>query len=81
MDKVIEQLTEDMVDDPEVQSRARNSLDMFAIVYDERIKDIVLERMNQNQDFAIKYLSDPQFKADIDRVLLPLIHDRLNRKE
>ena len=54
---------------------------MFAIVYDERIKDIVLERMNQNQDFAIKYLSDPQFKADIDRVLLPLIHDRLNRKE
>ena len=81
MDKVIEQLTEDMVDDPEVQSRARNSLDMFAIVYDERIKDIVLERMNQNQDFAIKYLSDPQFKADIDRVLLPLIHDRLNRKD
>lgn len=81
MDKVIEQLTEDMVDDPEVQSRARNSLDMFAIVYDERIKDIVLERMNQNQDFAIKYLSDPQFKADIDRLLLPLIHDRLNRKD
>lgn len=81
MDKVIEQLTEDMVDDPEVQSRARNSLDMFAIVYDERIKDIVLERMNQNQDFAFKYLSDPQFKADIDRVLLPLIHDRLNRKD
>ena len=81
MDKVIEQLTEDMVDDPEVQSRARNPLDMFAIVYDERIKDIVLERMNQNQDFAIKYLSDQQFKADIDRVLLPLIHDRLNRKE
>lgn len=40
----------------------------------------VLDRMNQNQDFAIKYLSDPQFKADIDRVLLPLIHDRLNRK-
>lgn len=81
MDKVIEQLTEDMVDDPEVQSRARNSLDMFAIVYDERIKEIVLERMNQNQDFAIKYLSDPQFKADIDRMLLPLIHDRLNRKD
>lgn len=81
MDKVIEQLTEDMVDDPEVKSRAHNSLDMFAIVYDERIKDIVLERMNQNQDFSIKYLSDPQFKADVDRVLLPLIHERLNRKD
>ncbi len=81
MDKVIEQLTEDMVEDAEVKSRAHNSLDMFSIVYAERIQDIVLDRMNQNQDFAIKYLSDPQFKADVDRVLLPLIHARLNHKE
>lgn len=81
MDKVIEQLTADMIDDPEVKSRAHNSLDMFSIVYDERIQDIVLDRLNQNQDFAIKYLSDPQFKADIDRMLLPLIHKRLNRNE
>lgn len=81
MDKVIEQLTEDMVEDSEVKSRAHNSLDMFSIVYAERIQDIVLDRMNQNQDFAIKYLSDPQFKADVDRVLLPLIHARLNHKE
>lgn len=81
MDKVIEQLTEDMVEDAEVKSRAHNSLDMFSIVYAERIQDIVLDRMNQNQDFAIKYLSDLQFKADIDRILLPLIHSRLNRKD
>lgn len=81
IDKVIEQLTEDMVEDAEVKSRAHNSLDMFSIVYAERIQDIVLDRMNQNQDFAIKYLSDPQFKADVDRVLLPLIHARLNYKD
>jgi len=81
MDKVIEQLTEDMVEDSEVKSRAHNSLDMFSIVYAERIQDIVLDRMNKNQDFAIKYLSDPQFKADVDRVLLPLIHARLNHKD
>lgn len=80
MDKVIEQLTEDMVEDAEVKSRARNSLDMFSIVYAERIQDIVLDRMNQNQDFAIKYLSDPQFQADVDRILLPLIHARLNQR-
>ena len=80
MDKVIKQLTEDMVEDAEVKSRAHNSLDMFSIVYDERIQDIVLDRMNQNQDFAIKYLSNSQFKTDIDRILLPLIHARLNRK-
>ena len=70
-----------MIDDPEVKSRAHNSLDMFSIVYDERIQEIVLDRLNQNQDFVTKYLSDPQFKADIDRILLPLIHKRLNRNE
>lgn len=80
MDKVIEQLTEDMVEDAEVKARAHNSLDLFSIVYSERIQDIVLDRMNQNQDFAIKYLSDAQFRADVDRVLLPLIHSRLNGK-
>lgn len=81
VDKVIEQLTEDMVEDAEVRSRAHNSLDMFSIVYTERIQDIVLDRMNQNQEFAIKYLSDPQFQADVDRVLLPLIYERLKRKD
>ena len=81
VDKVIEQLTEDMVEDAEVRSRAHNSLDMFSIIYAERIQDIVLDRMNQNQEFAIKYLSDPQFKADVDRVLLPLIYERLKRKD
>lgn len=81
MDKVIEQLTEDMVEDAEVKARAHNSLDLFSIVYSERIQDIVLDRMNQNQDFAIKYLSDTQFRADVDRVLLPLIHARLNNKK
>ena len=81
MDKVIEQLTEDMIEDAEVKARAHNSMDMFSIVYAERIQDIVLDRMNQNKDFAIKYLSDAQFKADIDRILLPLIHSRLNRED
>ena len=80
MDKVIEQLTEDMLDDPEVKSRAHNSFDMFSIVYDERIQDIILDRMNQNHEFGFKYLSDPQFKAEIDRLLLPLIYARLNQK-
>lgn len=81
IDKIIEQLTEDMLEDAEVKSRAHNSLDMFSIVYDERIEEIVLERMSQNQDFANKYLSNPEFKADIDRYLLDEIYSRLNRED
>lgn len=78
MDKVIEQITEDMLEDDEVKLRAHNSLDKFSNIYHERIQDIMLERMSQNQGFTEKYFSDSQFKAEVDRVLLPLIHARLN---
>ena len=81
MDRVIEQLAEDMAEDDEIKRRAHNSLELFEIIYKERIQDIVLERMNQNQDFALKYLSDPTFQADIDKILLPLLHARLNEDD
>lgn len=80
MDKVIEQIAGDMVEDPEVQARAHNTLDMFAIIYDERIGDVLAERIRQNEEFVEKYFEDKNFRDDIDSILLPLVHDRLNAK-
>lgn len=79
MDRVIEQLADDMAEDEEVKRRAHNSIELFEIIYKERIQDIVLDRMTQNQEFALKYLSDPAFQVDVDKVLLPLLHARLNQ--
>lgn len=78
IDKVLEQIAEDMFEDPEIRARAHNSLDLFTLIYDERIRDIMYERMNQNQDFSLKYLSDEQFKKEVDEILLPRIYARLN---
>lgn len=78
MDKVIEQIAEDMEEDEELRARAHNSLEMFSSVYADRSKDIILKRMEQNQDFVLKYFTEPDFQAEIDRYLLPLIHQRLN---
>lgn len=81
MDKVIEQIAEDMEEDEELRARAHNSLEMFSSVYADRSKDIILKRMEQNQDFVLKYFTEPDFQAEIDRYLLPLIHQRLNEEK
>ena len=46
--------------------------DLFKIVYNDSIMDVVLNRMNQNQEFCVKYLEDEDFRKEIDDVLLPL---------
>lgn len=79
MDKVLEQVADDLAQDNEIQLRAHNPLDLFKIIYDEKMPDVMLARMTQNHDFSMKYLSDKAFRADVDAILLPLIHDRLNR--
>lgn len=81
MDKVLEQVADDLAQDDEIQLRAHNTLDLFKIIYDEKMPDVMLSRMTQNQEFAMKYLSDPAFRGDVDAILLPLIHERLNRRD
>ncbi|NBH15686.1 type I restriction endonuclease subunit R [Lachnospiraceae bacterium] len=79
MDKVLEQLVQDMSTNEEMVLRAKNTLDLFKIVYDNNIMDIVLGRMTQNQEFCEKYLEDDEFRAEVDKILLPLVHERLGR--
>jgi type I restriction enzyme R subunit len=59
--------------------RSKNPLDLFKIVYDNAIMDIVLSRMTQNQEFCEKYLEDEEFRKEIDGILLPLVHTRLSK--
>jgi len=79
MDKVLEQIVQDMSSNAELVLRSKNTLDLFKIVYDNNIMDIVLSRMTQNQDFCEKYLEDEEFRREVDKILLPLVHERLSK--
>lgn len=78
MDKVLEQFVQDMSMNDEMVLRAKNPLDLFKIVYNNSIMDIVLSRMTKNQEFCEKYLEDEEFRKEIDKILLPLVHKRLS---
>ncbi|MEG0912924.1 MAG: type I restriction endonuclease [Oscillospiraceae bacterium] len=77
IDKVIEQFVEDMAKNPEMQLRAKNPMDMFQVAYENNIMDVVIARLQQNQDFCTKYIEDTDFRGEIDKIILPLVHERL----
>ncbi|GBU20589.1 hypothetical protein R80B4_00467 [Fibrobacteres bacterium R8-0-B4] len=80
MDKVLEQLVQDMADNEEIVMRSKkNTLDLFKIIYKENIMDVVLSRMAKNHDFCEKYLEDEEFREEVDGILLPLVHERLSK--
>jgi len=81
MDKVLEQFVQDMSANAEMVLRAKNPRDLFKIIYDNTIMDVVLSRMTQNQEFCEKYLEDEDFRKEVDGVLLPLVHDRLSKMQ
>ncbi|WP_368293778.1 type I restriction endonuclease subunit R [Dehalobacter sp. TBBPA1] len=79
MDKVLEQFVQDMAGNEEMVLRAKNPLDLFKIIYDNTIMDVVLSRMTKNQEFCERYLEDDEFRREIDKILLPLVHERLSK--
>jgi len=79
MDKVLEQFVQDMSANAELVLRSKNPLDLFKIVYDNNIMDVVLNRMTQNQEFCERYLEDEEFRKEVDKILLPLVHERLSK--
>jgi len=80
IDKVLEQIVEEMSKDAEMVIRAKNPLDLFKIVYDDKVMGVVLSRMTKNQEFCEKYLEDEDFRIEIDKILLPLVYNRLAEK-
>ncbi len=79
MDKVLEQFVQDMAGNQEMVLRSKNPLDLFKIIYENTIMDVVLGRMAKNQEFCEKYLEDEEFRREVDKILLPLVHERLSK--
>ena len=79
MDKVLEQFVRDMAGNEEMVLRAKNPIDLFKIIYDNNIMDVVLSRMDENTKFCELYLVDEEFRKEVDKILLPLVHTRLSK--
>jgi len=63
--------------DAEVVQRAQaNALDNFAISMKDKVEELMIDRIDQNQEIVTRYLNDPQFQAVAFKLLVEKIYEQ-----
>lgn len=74
----LDSVAEDAVQDSEVREAAAvNAMDGFGFVFDERIKDIFLARLEQNESFTDRFMNDEDFKKVVSVFLMKQVYERI----
>ena len=64
--------------DEEVQQRAAaNPLDNFALAMKDKLRDAIIDRMEQNEEIATRYLNEPDFESVAFEELVRRIYQEL----
>ncbi|HOJ44627.1 MAG TPA: type I restriction endonuclease [Bacilli bacterium] len=80
MDKVLLQLVEDMVKDPELSSFGKNNdQKTFGLIYNDYFKKIIIDRAEQNNEFFDQLANDEEFRNIVSESLLPLVFERIRK--
>ena len=81
MDKAMEGFVEDCTANATLKIQAQNnSIDNFKYPFFEAIIDIVLDR-TANTDFINKYLDDDKFQTELNKLLLPIVYEKLRHEK
>lgn len=72
---------EDAVNDENVRNAAKvNTLDGFSYVFNKKIEDLSVDRMEQNEVLTSKFLNDGDFKKVVSEYLMKQVYEKI-RKE
>ncbi len=75
MDKVLEQIKEDvMQDDKWADVAASNTMDTFAKIFEKRLQEAILDRYQQNAEFFDRLFQDPVFLETVENELMQDIY-------
>lgn len=74
-------VTEDAVKDENVRNAARvNTLDGFSYVFNKKIEDLFVDRMEQNEVLTSKFLNDGDFKKVVSEYLMKQVYDKIREE-
>ena len=69
---------EDAVNDEHVRNAARvNTLDGFSYVFNKKIEDLFVDRMEQNEVLTSKFLNDEVFKKVVSDYLMKQVYEKI----
>ena len=81
MDKVMEQITQDFLDDEEMVNLAKhNNPESFRKVYNDEFQRKAFKRYQQNTDMFEKMMSEPGYMEDFMTSMFKFIYDKLKNK-
>ena len=77
----IESVREDAMRDQQVrEAAAANTIDNFSFIFKKRIEDLFVDRMEQNEAIAARFLNDEEFQKVVYAFLLRQVYEKV-RKE
>lgn len=78
MDKVLQQIVNDMGSDPMLVAFAKeNNIDTFATIFKERFENAASSRYVQNEEFFVRLFQDREFMETVISQFMPIVHSRL----
>ena len=76
-----EQVREDATADETVRAAGgANTRDNFAYVFDGKLEELVIGRMDRNSDQAVRFLDNPEIRNAITRLIRDQVYDRIQNE-
>ena len=77
---LFDQFIEEAKQDKEVVERAlANPLDNFELAMKPKVEELMIDRMDQNQDIVNRYLNDPAFQGAAFKAIVKQIYEQIRR--
>ncbi len=72
---------EDAINDAHVRDAAKvNTLDSFSYVFNKKIEDLFVDRMEQNENLTSKFLNDKDFKKVVSEYLMKQVYEKIREE-
>lgn len=76
------QIREEAVADESLRQAANaNPINNFKFVFDKALEDLIIDRMEQNEDIFARFMNDQEFKKVISESLLRQVYDQIRAEQ
>lgn len=77
----IDQIEQDIYDNEALMNQAKvNPKDAFKYPLNEELINILIERMDRNEELVMKFINDPKLRDKLEQYLMPRIYRKLEKE-
>lgn len=78
----IDQVEEDIYNNKDLMDQAKvNSKDNFKYPFGDELLDMLIQRMERNEDFAMKFINDPKLRTKLENYLIGKIYKKVEKED